>query len=55
MVTPGPVSRLQSPSFVRSAPVSPLLPCTLLQMSKNIDLAQSDKVFTEIAAFVLLQ
>jgi len=39
---------------VRSAPVSPLLPCTLLQMSKNIDFAPSDRVFIEIPPFVVL-
>lgn len=31
-----------------------MLPCTLLQMSKNIDLALSDKVFTETVPFVPL-
>lgn len=47
-----PVRPLQSPSIVwPCASASPLLPRTLLQMSKNIDLALSDKVVRGTMSF----
>lgn len=49
MVTPRPVSPPLQPILCA---LSPLLPCTLLQMSENIDLAHSD--FSAGGAFVLL-